>query len=368
MNLHSIKLSVISMPLKHPFHTHLETVSVREGILVEVCDKEGLEGYGEGVAFSSPWYTEETVASSFSVIRSSLIPLLQKNAIRHPNEVFEVFSAVRRNHMAKSAVEMALWDLFSKEKGKPLSRSIGSEKQHIPSGVVVAARNEAEALEQTARYVEEGYQRIKVKIGPSNDYSLLSAIRRDFPELPIMADANSAYTLKDADKLKALDDLGLLMIEQPLAYDDFIEHAKLQKMISTPICLDESISSYSDVVLALEMGSCKILTIKAGKVGGLREAIRIHDYCKSRGIQVWCGGMIEFGVSRAHNVALASLPGFTIPGDISSSSRFWEEDIITPEITVKDGWISIPEGDGIGFELNRKRLSKITVHTETFTL
>ncbi|OCA91468.1 o-succinylbenzoate synthase [Bacillus sp. FJAT-27225] len=366
MNLHSIKISILSMPLKQPFHTHLETVRTREGILVEVVDQNGLEGYGEGVAFSSPWYTEETVASCWDVMTSYLIPIIKRNTITHPEEVFRLFSPVRRNHMAKSAIEMALWDLFSKQAKKQLSRLLGGDKKKIPAGVVVAAKNQAEAIEQTARFVEEGYQRIKVKISPGNDYSLLSALRREYPELAIMADANSAYTLADAEKLKALDELGLLLIEQPLAHDDFLEHAKLQKLISTPICLDESINSYSDAKMALELGSCKVLTIKAGKVGGIGEAIRIHSLCEEKDIPLWCGGMIEFGVSRAHNIALASLPGFIIPGDISASSRFWEEDIIEPEITVQDGWVSVPEGEGIGFRLNRRRINEITLKAETF--
>lgn len=375
MNIASIKLSIISMPLKQPFHTHLGTVTEREAIIVEAIDRDGRSGFGEGVAFSSPWYTEETVATSWHVITEFLIPLLKRNPVTHPRDVSGLFKVIRRNHMAKSAIELALWDLYAKQKQVPLAQLLHTEISQpenfpaigrIPSGVVVASKDEKEALEQTAKFVEEGYQRIKVKISPANDYSLLSAIRGAYPTLPIMADANSAYSLKDAEKLRALDELELLMIEQPLAHDDFIEHAKLQKLISTPICLDESINSYSDAVMAIEMGSCGVIAVKAGKVGGLGESIRTLDFCMEKGIPVWCGGMIEFGVSRAHNVALASLPGFTIAGDISASSRFWEEDIIEPEITVDDGWVRIPEGPGIGFSINRKRLEQVTVREEVY--
>lgn len=366
MNLSHINIRIISMPLKHPFHTHLGTVRVRESIIIEAVDLDGRTGFGEGVAFSSPWYTEETVATSWHVLTEFLIPLLKKNPASHPNGVFHLFRGIRRNHMAKSAVELALWDLYAKQKSFPLARLIGGEAERIPSGVVVAAKDEREALEQTARYVEDGYQRIKIKINPANDYQLLSRIRASFPDLPIMADANSAYTLSDSDKLKALDELGLLMIEQPLAHNDFLEHAKLQSKLETAICLDESINSFEDAVLAAELGSCRIISIKAGKVGGLSEAIRIHDFCENKGIPVWCGGMIEFGVSRAHNIALATLPGFTIPGDISSSSRFWEEDIITPEVIVENGWISVPANPGIGYEVNQQRLEQVTVKKETF--
>jgi O-succinylbenzoate synthase len=198
------------------------------------------------------------------------------------------------------------------------------------------------------------------------DYPFLAEIRRSHPDLPIMADANSAYTLQDIERIKALDDFNLLMIEQPLAYDDIIEHALLQMEIKTPICLDESINSYDDARKAIEFGSCKVINIKVGRVGGLYEAKRIHDYCFEKGIPVWCGGMIEFGISRAHNIALASLPGFSIPGDISSSNRFWEEDIITPEVIVQNGSVAVPPGPGIGFEINEKRLREVLQWKEIF--
>ncbi|MCM3571231.1 o-succinylbenzoate synthase [Neobacillus mesonae] len=360
MNIAAIELFVIEMPLKSPFISHLGTVQNREGIIIKIIDKDGTSGYGEGVAFSTPWYTEETVKTSLHIMMDILIPLLQQNPIDHPEQAAQLFQFVRRNHMAKAGLETALWDLYAKKKGQPLSKIIGGTRKKIASGVVVAVDSLAKALKQIESYLEEGYQRIKVKINPQQDYDFLSEIRKRYPNLPIMADANSAYTLNDIEKLKALDELDLMMIEQPLGVDDIIEHAKLQKEIQTPICLDESIVTFEDARKAVELGSCKVINIKAGRVGGLVESKRIHDYCYEHGVPVWCGGMIEFGISRAQNIALASLPGFTIPGDISASSRFWDEDIIMPAVNVENGYVSVPEAPGIGYSINEKRLKETT--------
>lgn len=353
------------MPLKEPFLTHLGAVEVREGIIIKINNSDGVSGFGEGVAFSTPWYTEETVKTSLHMITDILIPLLQKNPINHPAQVSQLFSSVRRNNMAKAALETALWDLYAKSTSQTLSKTLEGTRSIVASGVVVATGSTTNALQQIDRYLQEGYQRIKVKISPKLDYSLLSEIRREYPDLAIMADANSAYTLADIDRIKALDDFNLMMIEQPLNFDDILEHALLQKEIKTPICLDESICSFDDARKAIEFGSCKVINIKVGRVGGLNEAKRIHDYCFEKGIPVWCGGMIEFGISRAHNISLASLPGFSIPGDISSSHRFWEEDIITPEVNVQNGSVAVPSSPGIGFEINEKRLQQVLQWKET---
>jgi len=367
MNIAQVKLKVICMPLKYPFHTHLGTVTEREGIIIEVMDADGISGYGEGVAFSTPWYTEETVATSLHIMSDVLIPLLKNSPIKHPEDAAILFQLIRRNHMAKAGLEMAIWDLYSKRNLTSLSKMIGGTRSEIASGVVVAADSLTSSLRQIEKYLEEGYQRFKIKINPGQDYTVLKEIRRYYPELPIMADANSSYTLNDIDRLKALDDFNLMMIEQPLASDDIIEHSLLQKKIKTPICLDESIVSFHDAKNAIELGSCKIINIKAGRVGGLYEAKKIHDFCLDKGIEVWCGGMIEFGISRAHNIALASLPGFTIPGDISASNRFWEEDIIIPEVAVKNGFVSVPDTPGIGFGINEKKLKEATRTEKIFT-
>lgn len=366
MNIESIHLYVIKMPLKQNFTTHLGTVSEREALIIEVAGKDGIRGYGEGVAFSSPWYTEETVQTSFHMIKDFLIPLLKEKKLGHPSEASVLFSSVRRNQMAKAAIETALWDLQAKREGMSLSKLIGGTVETIPSGVVVGNPETAAALKQIEAYLKEGYERVKVKISPENDFELISAIRRMYPDLPLMADANSAYSQADSARLKELDQFGLMMIEQPLGVDDIIDHAVLQSQMKTPICLDESIVTFEDARKAVELGSCKIINIKLGRVGGLGEAKRIHDFCLSRDIPVWAGGMIEFGISRAHNLALASLPGFTIPGDISGSGRYWEEDIIEPEISVVNGRISLPDKPGIGFEVNWKRLHSVMIYEEKF--
>ncbi|MCM3093538.1 MULTISPECIES: o-succinylbenzoate synthase [unclassified Cytobacillus] len=368
MDLKTVTLYKIAMPLKTPFTTHLGTVKDREGIIVEVMDTEGRKGYGEGVAFSSPWYTEETVETSYHVLKDFLIPILHNADIKHPSEAGRVFDALRRNQMAKAALETALWDLAAKKEDISLSKFIGGKREQILSGVVVGAKTNEEVRKQIENFLERGYQRVKIKIGPENDYELISDIRHFYPDLPIMADANSAYSLDDIDRLKRLDDFGLMMIEQPLEYDDIVDHAKLQKELDTPICLDESIVTFHDARRAADLGSCKVINIKIGRVGGLGTAKKIHDYCLDKGIHVWCGGMLEFGISRAHNIALASLEGFAIPGDISESSRYWEEDITLPEVTVKNGMINVPDKPGIGFEINEKRLGEVTILKENFIL
>lgn len=368
MDIKSVHLTLINMQLKQPFMTHLGSVTDREAIIVEVEDRNGIIGYGEGVAFSSPWYTEETVQTAYHMLKDFLIPLLKKKGISHPDEAFRLFSSVRRNHMAKAALETALWDLQAKKEDLPLSRLIGGMRSELPVGVVVGNPNLSDVLKQIECYMDQGFKRVKIKISPESDYQLISGIRQRFPDLPLMADANSAYSLKDADRLKTLDAFNLLMIEQPLGFDDILDHAKLQNQLKTPICLDESIVTFEDAKNAIELASCGVINIKVGRVGGIGEAKKIHDYCYSKGIPVWAGGMIEFGISRAHNIALASLPGFTIPGDISGSDRYWEQDIIQPEIEVENGMIQVPDRPGIGFELNRQRMKEVTVFEERFQL
>lgn len=353
------------MPLKKPFTTHLGNVKEREAIIVAVRDADGRTGYGEVVAFSAPWYTEETVKTSYHMLKDFLIPLLKKETIAHPREAYPLFERLRKNHMAKAGLEMALWDLQAKKEGRPLAALVGGVKKNVPAGVVVAAKTTAETLRQIETYLEEGYERVKVKIRPDNDYALLSEIRRHFPTVPLIADANAAYTREDVAQLKKLDEFQLLMIEQPLAYDDIVEHMELQKQLATPICLDESIGSVRDAKTAIALG-CRVINVKLGRIGGWTAALAIHELAKDRDVALWCGGMIEFGISRAHNIALASLETFSIPGDLSSSSRFWDEDLITPEVTVTSGYIAVPTRVGIGFSLNEKRLQDVLTHKERF--
>ncbi|SHQ06249.1 enolase superfamily enzyme related to L-alanine-DL-glutamate epimerase [Mycobacteroides abscessus subsp. abscessus] len=367
MRIERIKLSVVSMKLKTPFITHLGTVHEREGIVIEVMNRDGVFGLGEVVAFSSPWYTEETVQTSLHMLKEFFIPLIFQHHIEHPSEVTPVFNQFRRNFMAKAGLEMAIWDLYAKEREQSLSSLLGGTRSAIPSGVVVGAKSMKETLLQIERNLKNGYKRVKVKISPQNDYEYIQSIRTHFPHVELMADANSAYTLKDIHRLKALDEFGLLMIEQPLGYDDIVEHAKLQSVLQTPICLDESIVTLDDAKKAIELGSCRVINIKAGRVGGIQTVKDIHDFCLEKGVPVWCGGMLEFGISRAHNIAIASQPNFTIAGDISASSRYWEEDITTPEVMVHNGMIDVPSGPGIGYEINRERLKDVTIFEESFT-
>ncbi|GMB09899.1 o-succinylbenzoate synthase [Thermolongibacillus altinsuensis] len=366
MNVKRVTLYHVVMRLRSPFVTSLETVQDRDVIIVEVEDADGVIGWGECVAFSTPWYTEETIKTCWHMLEDFLIPSILSATIEHPDQVSTLFEHVKRNHMAKASMEMAIWDLYAKRQRISLSKALGGVRTKIEVGVVVGTEKMSDCLKMIEAYMEQGYKRVKVKIKPENDYEWLKEIRRHFPEIPLMADANSAYSLKDVERLKALDEFQLMMIEQPLASDDLIEHAFLQKQIKTPICLDESIATYHDAKVALELGSCQVINIKIGRVGGLTAAKRIHDLCQKYHVAVWCGGMLETGISRAHNIALASLPHFTIPGDISASSRYWEKDIIIPEIIVNNGEVDVPDRFGIGIDVDRNTLAKKAVYRQIF--
>ncbi|WP_442905367.1 o-succinylbenzoate synthase [Jeotgalibacillus sp. ET6] len=360
MKITQIDLHVIEMDLVAPFVTSLGSVSGRRGILVEAHDESGVTGYGEAVAFSTPWYTEETVATCYHMIKDILAPLLLNTYFSYPKEAAERMAAVRKNPMAKAALDMAIWDIYAKKRGEPLSKVIGGTRNEVLAGVAVGADTIEELLAQINHAKNDGYKRVKVKIGPGNDLDRIRAIRHSYPEMAILADANSSYFSFEKD-LYELDAFGLQMIEQPLHPDDLVQHAELQKKLKTPICLDESITSFQDAWSAIQLGSCQVINIKIGRVGGITEAIRIHDLCEKHGIQVWCGGMLEFGVSRAHNIALSTLKGFSIPGDISSSKRYWKKDITSPEVQVSNGIIRPFKGAGIGVEIDWKRVEEVCI-------
>ncbi|RKQ34026.1 o-succinylbenzoate synthase [Oceanobacillus halophilus] len=361
MPLKNIILRKLHMSLKNPFTTSFGTTQEKEIFIIEAYDSDGNCGYGESVAFSSPWYTEETVKTSQHMIEDFLVPILQKNEISHPDDVSKLFSPIKRNNMAKAAVEGAIWDLYAKRNNITLAEALGGEKKEIDVGISIGIQPTMNDLLHTIdKSLNEGYKRIKLKIKPGADMEVLREVRAHFPSTLIMADANSAYTLEDIDHLKKLDDLELMMIEQPLAHDDIVDHAKLQSQIQTPICLDESIHSLEDVRKAYELGSCKIMNVKIGRVGGLTEALRIHDYCRKHDIKVWCGGMLEAGVGRAHNIALTTLPQFVLPGDTAGSSHYWEKDIIVPEVVAQHGVIKVPDKPGIGYELNSDAINEYT--------
>ncbi|WP_419720191.1 o-succinylbenzoate synthase [Oceanobacillus massiliensis] len=362
-----IRLHKLTMRLKEPFMTSFGTVQDKDFFITEAIDDKGNHGFGESVAFSSPWYTEETVQTSLHVMEDFLIPILMENEISHPDQVSELFYPVKRNNMAKAAVEGAIWDLYAKNNQISLSQALGGTKKEIDVGISIGIQPTVKDLiQKIERFLEEGYKRIKLKIKPGLDMEVLREVRKQFPFTPIMADANSAYTLKDIDHLQELDDLDLLMIEQPLAHDDIVDHATLQSALKTPICLDESINSMEDARKAIELGSCRIINIKIGRVGGLTEAKKIHDLCQRHGIQVWCGGMLEAGVGRAHNIALTTLPQFVLPGDTAGSSRYWEKDIIKPEVRVEDGVIHVPTGPGIGYDIDEQVMKDFTEWTRVY--
>lgn len=362
MELREVKLRHVRMKMKFPFSTSFGTFEDKEFILLEAKDENGESGWGESVAFHSPWYNEETVKTNWHMLEDFMIPKLLNTDIEHPDEVSEILSGIRKNNMAKSTIEGAVWDLFAKQKGIPLAVALGGEKKEIDVGISIGIQDTVLDLVQLIEeHVKEGYKRIKVKIKPGWDVEVLREVRKHFPNVPLMADANSAYHLNDIDRLKALDEFNLTMIEQPLSSDDIVDHAKLQKEISTPVCLDESIHSYEDARKAIELGSCKIINIKIGRVGGLTESKRIHDLCQKYDIPVWCGGMLESGVGRAHNIALTTLSNFILPGDTAASSRYWEKDIIDPEVVVENGKITVPEKCGIGYEPNREIIQQLTV-------
>ena len=367
MKIQQVVLRKMKMKLKTPFTTSFGTLEEKEFILVEVQNGSGLSGWGEASAFDSPWYTEETVKTSWHMLEDFLIPILLDKEIEHPAELAQLFSGIRRNNMAKAGIEGAVWDLYAKEKNLPLSACLGAEKQKIGVGISIGIQKSLpELFGLIERALETGYKRIKLKIKPGYDIEALQAVRDAFPDVPIMADANSAYTLADYPRLKELDRFNLLMIEQPLAHDDIIDHAKLQPLLKTPICLDESITSFEDARKAIELGSCRVINIKAGRVGGLAEAVRIHDLCMEKSIPVWCGGMLEAGVGRAHNIALSALPGFVLPGDTAASANYWEKDIIEPEVMMEDGFIAVPEGPGIGYRVDMGAVEEYTVFKKVY--
>ncbi|ARK20743.1 o-succinylbenzoate synthase [Sporosarcina ureae] len=368
MRINSVTLRRINMMMKHPFTTSFGTMQQKDFLLATVTDDDGNEGWGESVAFTAPWYSEETTETTIHMLRDFLIPAVLGKSIEHPDEVTGLFGHIRKNNMAKATIEGAIWDAYAKHHQMTLAAALGGKRERIEVGISIGIEENVEdLLANIKNFIDEGYKRIKVKIKPGKDIEVLKAIREVYPDVPLMADANSAYTLDDVELLKELDQFNLMMIEQPLASDDIIDHATLQKQIKTPICLDESIHSLEDTRKAIEIGSCKIINVKVGRVGGLTEAKKIHDYCAEKGIDIWCGGMLESGIGRAQNVALTTLPNFTLPGDTAGSSRYWEQDIISPEVVAENGYITVPTDDGIGYSPNMDAIERFTVDKWVFT-
>ncbi|TYP76630.1 o-succinylbenzoate synthase [Paenibacillus methanolicus] len=363
MKIDRITLRQVRVPLKAPFETSFGRMSRKDCVIVSVYS-DGIAGYGESVAFSHPYYNEETTDTIWYMLEHFLVPALVGKEVTSPEEVAVLFAPIRRNHMAISAIETAVWDLYAKRSGLSLAHALGGGKQEIEVGVSIGIEPTVDlVVRNVERFAEQGYKRMKVKIKPGFDIQVVEAIRKRFgDELPLMVDANSAYTLRDIPILKELDHYNLLMIEQPLAHDDIIEHAALQLEMRTPVCLDESIHTLADARHAIDLGSCRIMNIKIGRVGGLANAKQIHDLCLQRGIPVWCGGMLELGIGRLHNVALSSLSNFSIPGDVSASDRYWEQDIVIPGIQmVRPGVLAVPTHAGIGHEVCEQTIERLTV-------
>jgi len=367
MRIDRVEVRRLDMEMKEPFETSFGVEQRKSFLLVRVASGSS-EGWGESVAGDAPLYSEETTETCAHMLRDFLIPALLGQEIAHPDEAHRLWAFVRGNNMAKAVLDGALWDLYARQEGRSLARVLGGVKKKVPVGISLGIEARIEdLLEKIALRLEQGYRRIKVKIKPGWDLQVMEAIRKRFGEIALMADANSAYSLSDLDRLKALDDFGLTMIEQPLAYHDISEHAKLQRELRTPICLDESIHSAADAQTAIELGGCRIINLKIGRVGGLTPSRQLHDLCIRHGVPLWCGGMLEAGVGRAHNVAVATLAGFALPGDTAASSRYWYEDIIEPEVTVgPDGYITVPTGPGLGYTPILHRIERHTVAREVF--
>jgi O-succinylbenzoate synthase len=367
MKIDAIHMREVQMPLAHPFETSFGVTTARRILLVELVADDGMTAWGECVAGEHPYFSDESVDTAWLVTETELVPRLLNASIDHGSELPALFAQVRGHRMAKAALENAVWELDAQRQGVALAKLLGGTRAIIPTGVSIGIQPTPEKLmEKIATEVAAGYQRIKLKCKPGWDTEIFRMVRARWPEILLSCDANSAYQLADADHIAQWDQFQLLMIEQPLWYDDFYFHAQLQKRIKTRICLDECIRNRRDARAALELGSGGIVNIKVGRVGGFTEAIAIHDVAAEFGIPVWCGGMLETGIGRAHNIALSSLPNFSLPGDVSASKRYWAEDVIEPEVTVcAEGTITVPTTRGSGFAVRPERIERITVRQKT---
>ena len=367
MKLEAIELRHIEMELVEPFETSGWRETVRPCIIVTIYS-DGLAGYGECVAGAGPWYSYETIKTAWHILKDFCIPAVLGEDISSAEELQAKLKPIRGHPMAKAGLEAAFWDVLAQAKNISLAKLLGGTKDRIESGISIGIQQDIPTLLSVIEQRRaQGYKRIKLKVKPGWDIGVLRAVRQRFPDIALMADANAAYTVADLSHLKQFDEFNLVMLEQPLDYDDLIDHSILQRELRTPICLDESIKTPDDARKALDIGACKIINIKPGRVGGLLNAKRIHDLCLSRGVPVWCGGMLETGIGRAANIALASLPGFVLPNDISASARYWREDIIEPPFVLeRDGTLRVPPGPGLGVRVVLERLERVTQRREVF--
>ncbi|WP_298482996.1 o-succinylbenzoate synthase [uncultured Chloroflexus sp.] len=362
MRIEAIELRRIRLPYRSPFETSGWREEANHSVIVTL-HSEGAIGWGEAPVGAGPWYNEETQATAWVMMREILAPMLLGRDLSRPEEVDATFARVRGNRMARAGLEFAAWDLFGRARSESLSTMLGGTRQRVEVGVSVGVQPSIEALlEVVEGYVSAGYQRVKLKIKPGWDVEPTRAVRERWPDLRLQVDANSIYTLDQAPQLAQLDEFELLLIEQPLAHDDIIDHAKLQRQLRTPICLDESIVSPDHARWAIELRACGVINIKPSRVGGFTAARQIHDMAQAAGIPVWCGGMLETGIGRAANVGLASLPNFSLPGDISANDRYFHQDIVTNPFTLNpDSTLTVPTGPGSGAEVDLERLQAVTV-------
>jgi O-succinylbenzoate synthase len=366
LNIDAIHMREINMPLAHPFETSFGLTTGRRILLIEL-ESEGLTAWGECVAGEHPYFSDETIDTAWLMVENELGPSLLDANVERGGSCPDIFRQVRGHRMAKAALENAVWDLEAQVEKVPLAELLGGIRAVIPCGVSIGIQpSPAQLMKKIATELAAGYQRIKLKCKPSWDTKIFEAVRNRWPDITLSCDANSAYRMKDLDHIASWDQFNLLMIEQPLWYDDFYFHSMLQKRLETAICLDESIRNRRDALAAIDMESCRIINIKVGRVGGFSEAIAVHNAAEERGIPVWCGGMLETGIGRSHNIALSSLPNFSLPGDVSASSRYWAQDIIEPSVTVSaKGEIVVPTEIGRGFEVQRDRIEALTVRRQT---
>lgn len=363
MKIKTIELIEINLPLVAFFETSFGRTYERRIILTRVIDQSGGEGWGEVTCGETPSYSDEWTDSAWVTAERILAPLVIGKEIETAAEVWDLTKKVRGHRMAKAAIETAAWDLEAKRLNVPLWRHLGGARQEIACGVSIGIQDSIEQLfGKIQTELDAGYQRIKIKIAPGWDYDVIKHVRQRFGDIRLLGDANSAYSLSDIDLFRRMDEFNLMMFEQPLAHDDMLDHVKMQREIRTPICLDESIKSPEDARKAIQLGAGKIINIKLGRVGGHAQARAVEETCRSANIPVWCGGMLESGIGRAHNIAMSTLEGFVLPGDVSASKRYWHEDIIEPAVEVtENGTIIAPEKAGIGFEVRRDRIDKLTV-------
>jgi O-succinylbenzoate synthase len=367
MRIEAAELSIVRLPLVTPFETSFGRMTAREFVLVALRS-DGATGWGECVADVDPFYSSETTATAWHVMAQYLVPVMLASAPAHPRECGALWHQVRGHRMAKAALEMAAWDLFARQQGRPLCEVLGAPARPIASGVSIGIQPSiGQLVDRVAHELRAGYQRIKIKIKPGWDAEPVRAIREAFGGVRLMVDANAAYTDADAASLQALDAFDLMMIEQPLDYDDLVHHARLQPRLTTPICLDESIKGPRVAVDALDMAACRVINIKPGRMGGFGPSIDVHDACRARDIPVWHGGMLESGIGRVHNLHLSCLPGFTLPGDIAASKRYFDRDLIDPPVELcADGTVGVPAGPGTGVEPVARRLADATLRREVF--